>query len=240
MRKRCLALAVILFSLQITGCGAINLTTQEKNVIAEYIASILLKHDETYEPTLQYNLEEEENTEQPAKEETKDKEEPEEKTDNKQEENNNSSEKTQGDTETKENYADISSVYNKALSVSSTGYSFYQRYPKEVNAVLPIEASAGNTICIVRLKVKNTSSSSKKIDFLMSNYSYQLKTGSEKTYNAVQSVLVDDIQYLETTLGAGKSREAMVAFEIPKKLKNKKLNLLITKGSKTANIALKK
>lgn len=235
MRKRCLSLAVILFSLQITGCGGINLTTQEKNVIAEYIAGILLKHDKTYEPTLQYNLKEE-NTEQPAKEETKDKEEIEEK-DNQSETDNNSSKKPSKNTEGKEEYT-ISSVYNKSLNVSSAGYSFYQRYPKKVDAILPVEASSGNTICVVRLKVKNTSSSSKKIDFLMDNYSYQLKVGSNKTYNAIQSVLVDDIQYLETTLGAGKSKEAMVAFEIPKKLKNKKLNLLITKDSKTANIVL--
>lgn len=231
MRKRCLALAAVVLSLQITGCGAINLTTQERNVIAEYIANILLKHDKTYQPTLQYDFEEEEDIEEPEQEET---------------ENNMSIEQEQN-TDSSENeieetgqYVDISEVYNKELSVSPMGYSFYQTYPKKTgNAILPIEASSGNTICVVHLKVKNTSSSTKKIDFLLDNYSYQLDANSQRTYNAVQSLLVDDIQYLDVTLKSGKSYEAVVAFEISKKMKKKQLNLLITKGSKTASVILK-
>lgn len=231
MRKKCLGMAVVLFSLQLTGCGAINLTTQEKNVIAEYIANILLKHDKTYEPTLQYEFEDEEQTEpeeKPVQKETE------------QEETNTEPEQevSKETTEKEESYLKVSSVYPDGCKVFSRGYSFYQEYPKRTTAILPVEASSGNTICVVKLKVRNDTSAKKKIDFLSANYTYQLKVNSKKTYQAIQSFLVNDIQYLDVSLESGKSSEAVVMFEIPKKMKNKSLQLLITKGSKTAGMTL--
>lgn len=232
MRRKCLVMAAVVLSLQITGCGAINLTAQEKNVIAEYIANILLKHDKAYEPTLQYDLEEEDaEEEQVEKEKTT--------TETESEQSAETSETTIKEQSEEERYVDIASVYSEGVSVSSAGYSFYKEYPKKTAAILPIEASSGNTICVVKLKVKNTTSSRKKVDFLTKNYSYQLEVNSKKTYNAVQSLLVDDIQYLDVTLKPGKSREAIAAFEIPKSARNQQLKLLITKGSKTARLKLK-
>lgn len=232
MRKKCLGLAAVLLSLQITGCGAINLTMQEKNVIAEYIANILLKHDKNYEPTLQYDFEEkqEEAAEKPVQEEPEKEEaaEPEQESSGKQGKKEDQ----------KESYLDVSSVYRNGIRVSSAGYSFYQEYPKKTAAILPVEASAGNTICVVKLNLKNTTSGKKKIDFLSENYTYQLQVNSKNTYKALQSFLVDDIQYLDVALKPGKSCEAVVMFEIPKKMKNKSLQMLITKGSKTAAMVL--
>lgn len=238
MKKKCFMLvAAVLFSLQITGCGAINLTTQEKNVIAEYIANILLKHDKTYEPTFQYELEEEiveEPEQKPAEKPLKDKKEDEESI--KKESTTNSSKNNKG----KQKYVAISTVYKNNLKLSSSGYSFYKTYPQKVNAILPIEASSGKTICIVNLKLKNSSASSKKINFLKDNrYSYQLEVDSKKTYRALQSLLIDDIQYLDIELKSGKSHQAMIAFEIPEKAKKKPLKLLVTKGSNTAALKLK-
>lgn len=238
MKKRCFVLVAVLLSLQITGCGAINLTTQEKNVIAEYIANILLKHDTTYEPTFQYDLEEEEPIEKPEK---KPKKKPKKKKEEK-EDTTVQKEQTTGNTPKKNDtkkYTAISTVYKSNLKVSSSGYSFYKTYPERVNAILPIEASAGNTICIVNLKLKNSSASSKKLNFLQDSYSYQLEVDSKKTYKAVQSLLVDDIQYLDVELKAGKSCQAIVAFEIPEKAKKKSLKLLVTKGSNTAALKIK-
>lgn len=235
MRKKCLGLAAVLLSLQITGCGAINLTMQEKNVIAEYIANILLKHDKNYEPTLQYDFEEEQEEaaekpvqEEPEKEEAEPKRDPE----------SESSGKQGKKEDQKESYLEVSSVYGNGIRVSPAGYSFYQEYPKKTAAILPVEASAGNTICVVKLNLKNTTSGKKKIDFLSENYTYQLEINSKKIYKALQSFLVDDIQYLDVTLKPGKSCEAVVMFEIPKKMKKKSLQMLITKGSKTAAMML--
>lgn len=231
-------LAMVLFSLQITGCGAINLTTQEKNVIAEYIANVLLKHDKTYEPTFQYDLEEEEDIEEPE-------EKPAEETPNEEEEENDNIAQKGQDTkpskkkDNKEEYAAISTIYQSGLKVSSSGCSFYKTYPEKVNAILPIEAASGNTICVAKLKIKNSSASSKKLNFLEENYSYQLEVDGKKTYNAVQSLLVDDIQYLDVSLKAGKSCQAIVAFEIPAKAKTKPLKLLVTNDSKKAALKLK-
>lgn len=233
MRRKCLAIVAMMLSLQMTGCGTIHLTTQEKNVIAEYIANILLKHDMTYEPTLQYDFQEDDTEEKPVKEEIK------KETDVKTGQDTDTFESTTKEQSGKEDGTDMSSFYPDGVSVSSDGYSFYQEYPKKTNAILPIEASSGNTICVVKLKIKNTTSSRKRINFLMKNYSYQLEVDSGKTYSSVQSLLTDDIQYLDVTLKPGKSHEAIAVFEIPKSARNKKLKLLITKGSKVAGLKLK-
>ncbi len=234
MKKKYLAIAIAVLSLQVTGCGAINLTAQERNVIAEYIANILLKHDKTYEPTLQYAVEVKEEEEK-EKEEAKDQNQ--EKEDNKAGNGKNKNE-AQGKNPggTKDDSA--SDVYKSGIKVSCSGCSFYQTYPKNEKAILPLEASAGNTICVVSMKIKNTASSVKKIDFLTDNYFYQAEVG-KKTYQAIQSLLINDIQYLDVSLKAGESYDAVVAFEIPKTAKNKKMNLFIKKGSKSTALKIK-
>ena len=235
MKKKYLAMAMAVLSLQITGCGAIHLTAQERNVIAEYIANILLKHDKTYEPTLQYAVE--------VKEEEKNKEEAENKTQAQEKEDNKT--ETGKTTQTKKpagskgNDANTSAVYQNGIQVICSDYSFYQTYPKNEKALLPLEASAGNTICVVRMKVKNTSSSAKKLDFLKDNYSYQIEVNSKRTYPAIQSLLINDIQYLDMSLKAGKSYDAVVTFEIPKTARGKKMKLLVSKGSKTEKLKIK-
>jgi hypothetical protein len=241
MRKKCLAAAAIaVLSLQVTGCGAINLTTQERNVIAEYIANILLKHDKTYEPTLQYTTEEEVKEETKAKEETKEEKKTKTKKTAKTETTQTETDSTDAEnTDSEESYVSLSSIYNSGLKVSSSGCSFYQTYPKNQKAVLPIEASSGNTICVVKLKVKNTTSSAKKINFIKNSASYRLEVNDGDTYSAEPSLLINDIQYLDVTLKSGGSYDAVVAFEVPKSAKKKSMNLLITKNSKTASMKIK-
>jgi len=231
MRRKCAVLAALLFSLQTTGCGVINLTSQENSVIAEYIASVLLKHDKNYEPTLQYALEEPEDEleEKPQKQEETPKQE--------QNQETNNPKPTEGtDTQEPEDTVanvSVSDVYRKGMGLSVSKVDFYQSYPKK-EGVLPVEASKGNTICVVSLKVKNNSSSDMKCNFLTDERTYALDINGKNTYNAVQSLLVNDIQYLDETIKAGGSYQAVVTFEVPKSAKKKSFNLLITKGSKTA------
>jgi len=238
MKRRCLILAALLFSLQITGCGIVNLTNQENSVIAEYIALILLKHDKNYEPTLSYEAEiEPEELEEKEKDKQSETEpEPEEQQTEPKETENNEKPEPQ---ETGDSNAAISDVFKKGISLKAIDVSFYQSYPKNKRGVLPVEAGKGNTICVVSLKVANKDSSAVKCNFMENERSYELQVNGKTTYHAVQSLLVNDIQYLDETIKPGKSIQAVITFEIPKSAKNKSMELFVSKGSKTISMKVK-
>ena len=54
MRKKLIALALAV-AISATGCGVVDLSYENKNIIAEYMAGELLKYNKDYSCTIEYD-----------------------------------------------------------------------------------------------------------------------------------------------------------------------------------------
>lgn len=248
MKKKFVLLTLVSVSMLLLSACASTKTLKEDNnaIIAQYIAGSVLKFDTNYEGGLLYAYQrpaastdskddstststepvKEQSTQEPKQEET----------------TAPVSEATPSPDATTEEtvtYCSLSDVYQKKnLNVTYKSYSTEASYTGNYSdAAFSVEPKSGNQLLVLQLSLKNTSSKNMKVHFIRSGISYELKIG-EETYYPILTVVSNDIQYLSNTIKAGKSKQSVLIFEIPKKTKIQSATLTVTNMEQVSQVTI--
>jgi hypothetical protein len=233
---------VLLCGFLLTGCAKLTeLSDQESDMLAEYMAGSLLKYDKNYEEAL-INPEYIKDSE---KEEVQNINKNSETVDNQQNDNQVSEDsKNQEDTNIPQiNIVSFQNILKDTkkdnFDISYSKYKIYDSYTAE-DGYLVIETTRDKQLAVVKFDVKNLTKSRQNLNLIKSGFNYQLDTGVGTVYEPMMTLLVNDIQYINLDLDAGEKINAVIVFNINKGTDLSKANLTIEYQDKTTIIDLNK
>lgn len=234
MKKVKGCIPVLISAVLLSSCvkNNIKMTDEQIDRAAEYAAGVLLKHDKNYENTL--------STETIVPESTP-------KTELKDNNGNLETAKPENDkkSDTDENsqteqlntvtLAEVIRV--KGCEINFSKFQILDNYEQE-NSVY-IKADTGKKLAVLKFKIKNNSSSDKKVKLLKKNISYILQVDGGGEYQPELSILVNDLQFYNEKIQKGKSKEAVLIFSIPKKEVENTMKLQVTRNKQKAEVKVK-
>ncbi len=210
----CIAIAMLTVSL-LTGCSSgIELSEKENNMVAEYMATALLKYDSQYEKKLIYTEQIEEDEFVPVDDIT---EESKEDTSKKDQTSSEAVDKTDKESSSEEEKEKIVSVTldeifnNDTYKVEYVGMKECTTYKEDGNDYFVVEAPSGCKLAVAQFKITNTSSKSVKVDLAKEEIVYSFL--EEKP---LLTALMGDLQYYNETIPAKESKIAVVLFAVNK------------------------
>lgn len=225
----------------LTGCGSVQtLTEDQNNAIAEYIADSLLKNDKDYTYNkLNSDTYQEETTPAPDIQQTAA---PlptasPEANDTMQTDMPLTSEKPVTSQEPKQEYVSLSdAMHISGFSVKVTGY----KCGSDINTgASNISAHNGKKLFVVKMKFKNTSSGSKKIDMTKNKSSYTLSINGKNMDSPLLTIAAEDIHFINQSVAGGKSVNSILVFEIPSGTKIKNVLLEVANNDMAAQVNIK-
>jgi hypothetical protein len=231
MKKR-LVVAMLAISVMVTGCTSVpDLDDVHRDMEAEYMAGVLLKYDRNSEDVLDYDRSVLNPTPAPAATKKP--------TASKTPDTDDST--TGGTSATGEenvvNTVDADEIMSKSgITVRQQHYEVKKSYDSSYTT---INARDGKTLVIIKFRVKNSSGSTKKVNMMNRQLQYSLEIDGTSMGSPLMTILDNDLQYMNTKLEGGKSKEALLIFEVDSSQKIKKAKLNITEGSNTAQMSLK-
>ena len=258
MKKKLVMLTlatVLTVNLSACAVGDAGLSEGELKQVAEYAAKLVLRHTRNYEPTLQEELEVRENpgvvkenfdvagktSEGMSKEtdsstgsntgsmETEDKE-GQETEDNK--DKDNSSDIINGTNGDNDTAATLSDVYGtEDFEIVYGGAGEYTRYPKN-EGYFSLVAADNMKLYVVEFSIRNKTEKGKKFS-QGEGVSYNLTFDGDNYYKPSLTLLENDMQSLEVSIGGGKSSKGVIVFNVPKNEDKNKAKLRVIKGDKT-------
>ncbi|MEG1459644.1 MAG: hypothetical protein RSJ40_10105 [Acetivibrio sp.] len=230
--RRYLVLLTMTFAILCTGCESVQseLTTEENNMIAEYIAGALLKHDLRYEKKLIYKTEDVEKKEMQTEPK-----EPKETIPPTTTPAPTSEDKLPIE-EAAQKYEPISEIYNiRDFDIQYKNAKECQSYPKtSTNSYFLLEANPSNKLLVLNFNIQNTNKSEKNFCMINAGVNYQLQDNTGKSYKPLLTALTNDLQYLDRKIAGKKSEKAVLVFEIPQENKIENYTLYITKNKAVA------
>lgn len=235
VKKKKWGIITMAAALCLTGCGSsIELNERQNAEAAEYIAGVLLKHSSNYEKSLVYpdNMVEAEGNTEPEVTPASD-------------EKSEASSGTldgENDTDGTKNGDTIATdklFATSGFKISCVGKRECSEYTQKNVKSYAIYASKGKKLVVVDVKVKNTSSSNKKINLVNKGINYQLITSDGNSYNTHITAFGNDMNFLSEKVKAGKAKKCVLVFMVPKKTSLKNCQLNISKGSSTATLEIK-
>lgn len=231
----CIAITMLTVGL-LTGCGSgIELTDEENNMVAEYMAATLLRYDLQYEKELIYtaDIEEEEEfipVEQIGEEEPTD--------------DTQTSEEISADTEGEMTEVSashtIADIFNtKKYEVTYVGMKEYASYSEEGNDYFIVEAPAGSKLAVFQFEISNISSEEVSLDLASEGIAYALSIEGTSVEKPLLTALTGDLQYYSETIPAGESKTAVIVFAVNEDTDISKGVLGISKGDMIAAVSAK-
>ena len=245
MKKKICLLAIMSVSIMLlSACSSTKTLKEEDNaIIAQYIAGSVLKYDTYYTDGLVYAYQ------RPPADGTAavdtvqtDKLSDKEDYTNKviKAEDTTKVENSTSNEEVKETYSKLSDIYkNKNLRVDYKKYTTTTSYTGDYSEqAFNVEAKPGNQLVILEFKIKNSSKNKQAINLIRSGITYELKVG-EEVYYPILSIVSNDIQQFNSTIAAGKSKNAVLIFEVPKESKLNNTTLTVTNVDKVSLVTVK-
>lgn len=210
----CSIMALLLAGLT-AGCGneIPDLSEQEQELVVEYAAGVVLKHNRNYKSrlvdlslvhdiheTAPENTSEEENTESSNGEETVT-------------EDVTVTDNT-GEAEA-ENVTIEDFLQLEGVKFTYTGYEIDDSYPEQGDELYFImDATEGSKLLVLKFLVENTSSAEVNLDIAKTETRFKINAdGVQK--NALTTMLLNDLAYYEGTIAPGESVELALICEIP-------------------------
>lgn len=216
----CAAIAMLTMSL-LTGCSSgIELTDEENDMVAEYMATALLKYDSQYEASLIYaEAAESVKEEEPfvpvdTMEEDKKVEDTQTSNEASGESENNGSEEENLQVEATATLKDI--FKSKNYEVSFAGVKECETYKEEGNEYFIVEAPSDCKLVVVQFAIKNTSGKDIAVALADENILYSFSAKGISGEKPLLTALMGDLQYYNETIPAGKSKEAVILFAVNK------------------------
>lgn len=252
-----IALAVAL-TINLTACnvGDTGLSEGELKQVAEYAAKLVLRHTRNYEPSLQEELEVKENPgavkenfdavdktdsdisnasgSSIANNLSEDKEEEGNKESGNKDKPSDIINETNGDSDT---VAVLNDVYDeKGFEVVYGGAGEYSRYPKN-EGYFSLVAADNMKLYVVEFSIRNKASKSKKFS-QGDDVAYNLTFDGNNYYKPSLTLLENDMQSIDATIGGGKSFKGVVVFNVPMSEDKNKAKLKVVKGAKSYTLSV--
>lgn len=238
--KKLRLVIIILFMFLLTGCiKEYNLSEENSDIAAEYMAGLLLKYDKNYEAGLT-SLDDIQ-AENKASE-------------------TNSSDSSEADVvsptpavveDTDVNTSDVTASPEKNYTLTEvigeedfdiqySSYKICASYPEDsTDGYFSLTPREGNQLLVTTFTVKNISGSEKNLDISNSQIKYQLDINVGTMYEPLFSLLENDLHYFDMTIGAGDTKTALLVFEISGGTDITSVNLIVSKGDKSEIIEAK-
>lgn len=231
MRKRVGVIACLLAAV-LTGCASVPELSQEDNdVAAEYMAGELLKYDKSYSYAFDYDRSVLIPTPEPTPKPTV-------KPSESADVGSSSSSGGRNKTESTVKEVDLEKIYGvSGVSIKQTGYSLRSRYSDSNGA--EVSAGKGNRLLVATFNIKNTTGSEVSVKLGKSPVTYGLNIDGKGYGEPLMSIINHDMQFFDEKIPAGKTRKGVLIFEIPSKVKLKDAAISVGKGSMVATVALR-
>jgi hypothetical protein len=222
------------------------MTEQESNIMAEYMAGVVLKHS-GYKETLVYpeskkTLDVQEvnsgldtgSTQAPTTPTTP--------TTSPAQSPTTSETLAENQNPTKDPITQLESfndlIKNKDFDVKYADFALLDKYPSKSSDYFDLEPNSGNKLFVVKFNVTNLSDKTKIFNLIDQSLNYKLDNNSGNSYAPMKTLLTNDLQFINVNIAAGDSYNAVVVFEVPKDIDITKINLNISKADKTTTIAM--
>ncbi len=236
--KKYTAILMMVVMMGLTGCASssITLTDSENAMVAEYVAGVMLKYDKNYTKELIYAAPnpttQPQATVEPVMEPQK--------SDDSAQGNGVTPDPNATTVPEEENIVELASLYSENINVTYERYELLDSYPQKSKAEeFTIESNQGSKLLVVEFKIENKNDQKTELQLSKSDLKYQLDINNDKTYYAQITPLLDDIQYFDGTIGANKSKKAVLVFEIDEQLQLNQINLNVVNKDVKAVIVLK-
>lgn len=231
----------------LTGCSSlVKVTDVESNMLTDYMAGVVLKHSDNYADNRLLTMEEIKEIE--AKEKARsiiiaknNKETQVSTIETSSTKNQNASLDSK-----KQNLSDAEFVsLTKAVGTSDfkMNYKKYELYDKYVSedaiSNISLEASKNKKLLVLYFDVKNISNKALKIDLVEEGIGYEMSLNNGNKLKPLLTLLMNDIQYLNLDIAANSTTEAVIVFEVDKKVDLSSSTLTVTRKEMTSSIKLK-
>ena len=175
----------------LTGCDSLDYTTEQEDVIANYAANILLRHDKNYKSDY---ISEEETT---SKEED--------------------TEVTEEETTTVDNSVNgdgINGDTNVGKVSSAEDVTSALHLPDDSSTdIFVMKAVENSKLLVVKFNISNTTSQDISINIMSSVQKFKGIVNDAKKYNAQLTLLLDALNTYEGTLKAGTSQTLILVYQ---------------------------
>lgn len=244
--RKIMFIIVMICGFMLTGCvQMVELTDQESDMITEYMAGVVLKHDANYDNSLT-NPEDALNNQEEGSGDVSATNIGSEKLvslDLKATTDDSDSIKTMNsiELESKEVVKDMDlteQMGNGDFSITYSDYGLYDSYNND-NNYFTLEASKGRQLLIVTFDIKNLSNKSKKFNLINSDFNYQLDINIGTIYKPMMTLIVNDIQYINLDIAAGETRKAIIVFDVLRNDNTSDVNLIVSNQDKTTILEMK-
>lgn len=233
-KKYMISMITVASAMLLTSCASQvpELSELDNNKAAEYIAGEVLKHDEDYPYALDYDRSILDATPTPA---------PTPKpvvtpkpVENSTDSNGGVSADIQGDEPAVQEISGAEILGIPGVEIRYVSAVVQDSYGKGYESIV---ASKGKELLIVKFRIKNTGQDAQKIDLFNQKLEYILSQG-DKTIAPEHSSAAGDLQYLDTTISPGKSKQGVLLFEIDKDTQLEGSSLRIINEMKQTTITL--
>lgn len=230
LKKRLLLALAVVSMFGLTGCAtSIRLTENENNIVAEYLAGVLLSQQRSYDqaliepspsPTPAPTL-----TPTPSKDG---------KPTQHSSQGNASGNQSSSNVQANADFTEVIGIKN--LTIEYTGYDMVSSFSDEY---FSLDASKNKQLMVIKFDVKNSSKNAIKLQLSDAEIQYQLDINTGIIVKPQLTFMLNDLRYIDLEIGGKESKETIIIFEVPKKQEIKTANLIISKEEKTAIIKLK-
>ena len=243
MRKRILVvMAATIFCL--TGCASVpSLTEQQNDAIAEYVADSLLEKDKNYSSTMKFNDDIDYATPEPSVQPTSVpvasatpllNDNP---VDTSGYSDKKLNEQNGEEPDNEKRYVSLSKAMQiSGFKVKVNGY----KYSKEISTkVSNISSNSGKKLFVLRLKLKNSTESKKKLDMTKNKSKYSLSINGKQMEAPLLTIAKEDIHFIKKSVPSQKAIKAIIVFEIPENTKMKDIVLEVANNDEVAQVNIK-
>lgn len=239
-RLKCLFLMLAcVTAMGLCGCDYVELTEEETNRIAEYMAGKLLEYDRYYEEKLIRDPEESEEIPEVVPEETPEPETVEPEPEETKEPENPAEEETNEPKE-EDPSIPVEEFFKKdGIQLTYKKCDIHQSYPdSDKSTDFIVEAEKGKQILVVHTELTNISGKENELSMIQKKYTFSLEGKDGSVTKPMMTFLVQDLQYYEAVFEKGEKKQTVLLFSIDKNDTQKGKKLIIEKDEKRTEITL--
>ena len=195
-RKICAVLCAA--TVLLTGCGALDLTDRESDLISEYAATILLKHSRTYQPKLQEEV----------IETTPDNYFTSTVATNPSQSGQSGQTAATSTTSTEapaKTLSEALGVAQDGFQVEYVGYEITNTYPSTEDAYFAMRATQNKRLLVMKFQITNHSGGEKECDILSKERTYRCRINDTERFGAQLTMLLDDMASFKEVFAAGET-----------------------------------
>ena len=236
--KKKLMVAAMTVALAVTGCGVTELSDENTDIIAEYMAGALLKHNKDYTDAIDYDKSVLTVTPTPVPTVKPATAKP---TATVKPQNPGSTQEPMDDSDSDDSKeltkVSLSELYGKeGIKVKHTTYTTGKSYGSDYSS---ISAGSGKKLIVVYFNIKNKTSKNVKLNLAKKSVSYQLYKDDNAYGEPLLTIAKGDLQYFNEKIKAGRNRQGVLIFEVDSSFKVKGSVIKAVKDGKEADIVLK-